>query len=148
MFDKVISMKRSFYKTSGLNGSSYVKIPLGSFALINNKNNDKHCFLRSILAYLHPFENIHLNRVSNYEQCSDELVSEGVGFAKSLECSDVHNFEKLINLSINIFELNFYQEKNNCQQNLIPIEISENDSDRVVVFLFHKNHCFPLKENM
>ena len=33
-------------------------------------------------------------------------------------------------LSINIFEINFYQDKNNWKHNLIPIEISQNDSDR------------------
>ena len=41
IFDKVNSMKIRFYKTSELNGSSYVKIPLGSNALINIKNSDK-----------------------------------------------------------------------------------------------------------
>ena len=41
IFDKIISRKISFYKTGELNGSSYVKIPLRSYALINTKNNDK-----------------------------------------------------------------------------------------------------------
>ena len=45
IFDKINSMKISFYKTGELNGSSYVKIPLRSSALMNIKNNDKHCFM-------------------------------------------------------------------------------------------------------
>ena len=41
IFDKTNSMKIRFYKTEELNGSSYVKIPLRSNALINIKNIDK-----------------------------------------------------------------------------------------------------------
>ena len=37
-------MKISVYKTGVLNGSSYVKIPLRSSALLKLKNNDKYCF--------------------------------------------------------------------------------------------------------
>ena len=58
-------MKISFYETGELNGSSYVKTPLRSFAILNNQNNDKYCFIWSILASLHPCENDHPNRVSN-----------------------------------------------------------------------------------
>ena len=43
-------------------------------------------------------------------------------------------------MSINKFELNFYQDKNNRKRNLIPIEISKNESDRTVDFLIYKNH--------
>ena len=65
-FDKINAMKIRFYKTDELNGSSYVKIPLRSNALINIKNNDKYCFSWSILASRHPCENDHPNRVSIY----------------------------------------------------------------------------------
>ena len=41
IFDKINSMKISFYKTTELNGSSYVKIPLRSSAILNIQNNDK-----------------------------------------------------------------------------------------------------------
>ena len=57
IFDKINSMKISFYKTTELNGSSYVKIPLRSNAILNIQNNDKYCFIWSILASLHPCEN-------------------------------------------------------------------------------------------
>ena len=68
IFDKVNSMKIKFIKTGELNGSSCVKITLGSNALINIKNDGKYCFLWSILASLHPCDNDHPNRVSNYRQ--------------------------------------------------------------------------------
>ena len=41
IFDKINSMKISFYKTVELNGSSYVKIPLRSSAILNIQNIDK-----------------------------------------------------------------------------------------------------------
>ena len=43
------------------------------------------------------------------------------------------------NLSNNTFELNSYQEENKWKHNLIPIEVSENESDRVVDLLIYKN---------
>ena len=64
IFDKSNSMKIRFYKTEELNGSSYIKILLRSNALMNIKNNDKYCFIWSILASLHPCENDHPNRVT------------------------------------------------------------------------------------
>ena len=50
-FDKIISMTVYFYKTGDLNGSNNVKIPLRSNSILNFENNDKYCFLWSILAY-------------------------------------------------------------------------------------------------
>ena len=38
---------------------------------------------------------------------------------------DVHRFNELNNLSINIFELNFYQDQNNWRHKLIPVEVSK-----------------------
>ena len=125
IFDEINSMKISFYKTREINGSSYFKIPLRSNALINIKNNDKYCFIWSILASLHPCENHHPNRVSNYKQYFNELNIEGFNFTNGFKCSDVHKFNDLNNLSVNIFELKFYQGKNKWKHNLIPIEISQ-----------------------
>ena len=102
IFDKINSMKIGFYKTVELDGSSYVNFPLGSKALINFKNNNKYCFFWSILAYLHPGEKDHPNRVSIYEQYFDEINFEGFDFTNRFKCSDVYIFERLNNLSINI----------------------------------------------
>ena len=73
IFDKINSMKISFYKTTELNGTSFVKIPLRSNAILNVQNNDKYCFIWSISASLHPCENDHPNRVSHYIQYFNEL---------------------------------------------------------------------------
>ena len=48
IFDKINSMKISFYKTVELNGTSYVKIPLRSSAILNVQNKCKYCFIWSI----------------------------------------------------------------------------------------------------
>ena len=39
------------------------------------------------------------------------------------KCSDVHNFAKICKLSINLFELNFYQNQIKRKHKLVPIEI-------------------------
>ena len=139
-------MKIRFYKTSELDDWSYVKIPLRSKALINIKNNDKYCFIWSILASLHPCENDHPNRVSSYIQYINELNFQSFDFTNGFKCTDVHIFLELNNISVNIFELNFYQDKNKWKQNLIPIEISKNKSDRVVDLLIYKTYYALIKK--
>ena len=49
----------------------------------------------------------------------------------------MHRFEKANNLSFNIFEITFYLDKNKWKHILIPIEISKNESDRVVDLLIY-----------
>ena len=65
-FDKINPVIVWFCKTRELNGSNYVKIPLRNSAIWNIENDDKYCFLCSILAHLHPCNNDHPNTVSNY----------------------------------------------------------------------------------
>ena len=124
-------MKIRFCKTVEITGSSYAKLPLRSNALNNIKNNDKYCFIWSILAGLHHCENDHLNRVSNYSQCFNELNIDGFHFTNGFKCCDMHRFEKINNLSINIYETNFYQDDDKWKHNSIPIEVSKKESDRV-----------------
>ena len=72
-FDKINSMTIYFYKTGEFIGSNYAINPLRSNAIFNTENNDKCCFIWSILASLHPCNNNHPNRVSNHKQYFDEL---------------------------------------------------------------------------
>ena len=114
-----------------------------SNAILNIANTDKCCFSWSILAYLHPCENSHPSRVKNYKQYFHELNIKGFDFTNEFKCSDVDKFEKLNILSINIFELNFYQDQNKRKHNLILFENSKNDeSDRLVDSLvYRKNYA-------
>ena len=145
-FDKLYSMTIYFYKTNEMNGSNYTKIPLRSNAILNVENNDKYCFLWSILAYLYPCNNNHPNRVSNYKPYFDELNIQDFDFSNGFKCSDVHKFNELNNLSVNIFELIFYQDQNQWKHKLIPIEISKNNSDRVIDLAIYKNHYILIKK--
>ena len=147
IFDKINSMKTSFNKTGELNGSSYVKIPLRSSAVLIIQNKDKYCFIRSILASLHPFENDHPNRVSNYNQYFIELIIDGFDFTNGFKCSDMHNLEKLNNLSINIYGLSFYQDADKWEHNLIPIQISKNESDNFIDLSIYQN-LYDLVKNL
>ena len=53
----------------------------------------------------------------------------------------MQRFEKLNNLSVNRFELNFYQDGNEWKHKLFPTEISGNDdSDGVVDLIICKIH--------
>ena len=146
IFDKINSIKLSFYKTTELNDTSYVKIPLRSNAILKVQNNDKYCFIWSILASLHPCENSNPSRVNNYVQYFNELNIQNFDFTKCFKCSDVHRFNELNNLSLNIFELNFYQDGDKWKHNLIPIEISKNDSDKVIDLIVYKNHYALIKK--
>ena len=94
-----------------MNGSSYIKIPLRSSVLLNIANNDKYWFLWSIIAKWLPYDNNHPNRVSNFRQNFDEINFQGFGFADGFKCTDVLRFNEINNLSVNIFELNFYPDK-------------------------------------
>ena len=145
-FDKINSMIVYFYKTSEMDGSNYIKIPLRSNAILNIETNDKYCFLWSILAYLHPCNNNHPNRVSNYKQYFNELNMNSFDFSRGFRCTDVHKFNELNNLSVNIFELNFYQDESQWKHNLIPIEVSENNSDKVIDLTIYKNHYILIKK--
>ena len=145
-FDKINSMKISFYKSTELNGTSYVKNPLRSKSILNFQNNDNYCFIWSILASPYPCENTHSSRVNIYLQFFNELNFQKFDFTKSFKCSDVHKFIVLNNLSVNIYELNFYQDGDKWKHNLIPIEISKNESDKIVDLLVYKNHYALIKK--
>ena len=93
IIDKINSMKIAFFKTGELNGSSYVKIPLRSNAILNIQNNDKFCFIWSILASLHPCENDHPNRASKFKQYFNELNFQSFDFTNGFMCTDIHRLK-------------------------------------------------------
>ena len=145
-FDNINSMTIYFYETGELNRSNYVKFPLRSNAMLNLENIDKYCLLWSILAFLHHCNKNQRNRVSNYKQYFNELNINGFDFTNGFNCIDVHRFNEVNNLSINVFELNFYQDQNLRIQKLFPIEVIENDSNRVFDLLIYKNHYALIKK--
>ena len=131
-FAKMKSMIIYFFKTGELNGSNYIKIALRSNAILKIENNDKYCFIWSILASLHPCNNNHSNRVLICRQYFNESNIQGFDFTNGFKCSDVHKFNELNNLPVIIFELNFYQDQIKWRRKLIPIEGSKNESDKII----------------
>ena len=87
-----------------------------------------------------------LSRVSNIRHYFIQLINDGYHFTNGFECSDVHIFGKLNNLSRNIFELSFYLDQSTWKHKVIPNEVSKNESNRVVDLLFYKNHFVPCKK--
>ena len=92
------------------------------------------------MASLHPCENDHPNRVSKYKQHFNELNTNGFDFTNGFKCSDMHRFEKLNSLSINTYEIIFHQDGDKWKHNLIPIEVSKNESNKIIDLLIYKNH--------
>ena len=111
-----------------------------SNAVLNIENNDKYCFLWSELAYLRLINKNHPNRVSNYKQYFNEFNIRGFDFTIGFKCSDVHKFKELNRFSVDIFELDFYEDQNKWRHKLIPIEVSKNGSDKVIDLLIYKNN--------
>ena len=109
-FDKINTMIIYFCKTGELNGLNYVKIPLRSSAILNIEKNDKNCFIWSILASLLPCNYNYTNGSSNYKLYFNQLNIQGFDFTNGFKCSDVHRFNELDNLSVNIFEKKFYSK--------------------------------------
>ena len=54
IFGLINSIKIGFFKTAEINGSSYVKIPLRSNAILNSENIDTYCFIWSLSAKFPP----------------------------------------------------------------------------------------------
>ena len=70
----------------------------------------------------------------------------GIDFTDGFKTSDVVKFEKLNSLSINIFELKFYQDGINWKHKLVPIEISKNNFETVIDLMIYKNHYVLIKK--
>ena len=106
---------------------------------------------RYIMKILKEMATIYARLVNQYKfRCHtkfDELNIQDFDFQSDFKCDDANKIEILKNLSINIFELNFYQDQNKRNYNLIPVAISKNDeSDRVVDLLFYENHYALIKK--
>ena len=91
-FDKTNSMKIFSYKTTEMNGSNYVKNPLGRSAVLNFEKDDKFCILWLILDTLQPCKKSYPDRVSKYRQYFDEFNNHGFVFLNGSKCNDVHDF--------------------------------------------------------
>lgn len=107
---KIKHMDMNVNKFNPLRGSSYIDLPLDikhKYAVINVKNNDNECFRWAILSGLHPTNN-NPHRLTNYLAHKNELKFTNLSFP--IKITDINKFEKLNNLSINVFTLDYDSE--------------------------------------
>ena len=103
----------------------------------------------NISFFLHPCNKNRCNRVSIYNHYFNEINIQGFDFINGFRCNDVHKVNELNNLSVNIFILNFYPGQNKRRHNIIPIEISRNNSDRVIdLAIYHHQYALIKKLNV
>ena len=117
------------FKYSPIGGSSYIKTPksiIGKRAIINVKNDDEKCFLYSILAHFKKFKQ-NSSRVSQYKQHLHELRTDGINMPMKLE--DITKFEKLNDLSINVYCIEEHGENVKVKKHIL--ECKENPPARV-----------------
>ena len=72
------------------------------------------------------------------------MKTDGLDFL--FKTSDVTKFENMNDLAINIFELQFYQEGITWKHKLIPIAVSEKNSETVIDLVIYKNHYALIKK--
>ena len=107
--------------------STFVELPADiqeKKAVVNIKNRDECCFLWAVTAALNPAKD-HVDRPSSYPHYSSVLKYEGINFPIALK--DVSKFEKLNNLSINVYGTE--KSKKNCE--IVPLYLSVNKSDKL-----------------
>ncbi|KAB0790023.1 hypothetical protein PPYR_15685, partial [Photinus pyralis] len=116
-----------------INVNKYVPIRVGSFstyvrlppfiarkkAIINVKNNDKYCFLWSIVSALYPAQR-NPDRPSSYPHFDTVLNSGPITFP--IQLNDIKKFERLNNLAINLYCLE--------KRKVLPFLLSENREAR------------------
>ena len=76
-FDKKNSMTTYLHKTTEMNCSRCIKIPLRSSVILIIEKNDNYCFIWSMLASLHPSDNTQPIRVPKNRPYSVELNIDG-----------------------------------------------------------------------
>ncbi|CAD6243198.1 GSCOCG00012650001-RA-CDS, partial [Cotesia congregata] len=96
-----------FMPLEGGNNTTFITMPRHirkKGAVINIKNNDNFCFLWSVVAALHPaHEGQNVSRVSSYPHYSRVLNYHGIKFPMTLK--DIPKFEKMNDLSINVYDM-------------------------------------------
>ena len=129
-----------------LRGSSYIDLPIDikrKKAVINVQNNDVQCLKWALLSALYP-ANSNPNRVSSYVRNERKLNFDGISFPVKLK--DLEKVEKLNNISINVFGLDFNKETR-CNTVVGPLYFTKSRKTSHVNLLYLTNnhnahYCF------
>ncbi|XP_074108432.1 uncharacterized protein LOC141533439 [Cotesia typhae] len=124
--------------------STYMQLPKDiqyKRAVLNIKNFDEYCFLWCIVAALYEPQTGHPERTTSYPHFSSVLNYEGIKIPVALR--DIPKFEKLNNLSINVYgiESEFTQKKSE-KSKIIPVYLSN--------YFYYKKviHLLIIEKNM
>ncbi|XP_050677400.1 uncharacterized protein LOC126974058 isoform X2 [Leptidea sinapis] len=108
---KINALDMNINKFNPLRGKSYIELPKEiklKKSVINVQNSDDLCFKWALLSALYPVTK-NSQRVSSYSKYSNKLNFDGVTFP--VKMTDIQKVERLNNLSVNVFGLEY-----NCKK--------------------------------
>ncbi|KAJ8911385.1 hypothetical protein NQ315_013520 [Exocentrus adspersus] len=110
---KIVSLEVNINKLEMGNGiSSFIRLPekiAQKHACVNVKNyNDDLCFLWSIISALYPV-NLHVDRTASYPHPTTVFNLDGLEFP--MQISSISKFEKLNQISVNVYQLKLVGKK-------------------------------------
>ena len=140
-FEKFIKFTIATQKTKSVLGKSYIKLPkvlIDKKACINIKNNDDKCFEYCLRAHK-LYDSIKAkdkNEVYHYlEKKHPNLIKRPEGITFPITTDDIHKYEELNNIQINVFSLDGYDDESKDIKNFIQQEYKSNIHRQEVVNL-------------
>ena len=134
IFDSIKKLTVKMFRYHDIRACSYCRLPksfCSSTSIVNIQNDDKYCFLWSLLAHKNKIE-YHRERVSNYKKHFHELNQGDIQFRMKIK--DIPTFERLNNLHINVFELSANDKT------FSPKYVNKNYYDEQIDLLLYENH--------
>lgn len=134
---EILYLKININVYSPIFGGTYIELPKdikNKGAIINIKNNDNYCFLWAVVSALFPVDK-NSNQLSSYPHFHSVLKYEGIHFPMQLK--DVSKFEKMNNLSINVYSLQKIKKANN---QLVPLYLSKFEGEKFIHLLMLSNN--------
>ncbi|XP_032458071.1 uncharacterized protein LOC100117886 [Nasonia vitripennis] len=133
----IISLCINMKKYSPIKGSSYIPLPKfieNKKACVNVHNNDDQCFKYAVLSSLYP-SNKNASRVNQYRLHENELNFAGIEFPVKLK--SIPKFEKLNNISVNVYMLRKYGHKFEVSSCHITTEKKEKHVNLLIIQDFY-----------
>ncbi|XP_061712768.1 uncharacterized protein LOC133521721 [Cydia pomonella] len=143
---KILFVDMNVNKFNPLRGSSYLDLPKdikSKKAVINVQNNDHQCLKWALLSGIFPVVK-NANRSTSYMQHQNKLKFDGIRFPVKL--SDIKKVEKLNDISINVFGLEY--DSISKRNNIVgPLHFTKSRKERHINLLYLSNgntghYCF------
>ena len=138
---KIEQLFLSVSKYNAITGSSYKPIPesiKNKKAIVNIKNDDKFCFIWSVLASMYPVKD-HPERVSKYTEHFNKLKFNEKDFPMEVNGCHILKFEKDNELCIHIYT------SNPDGKDIRPLRISNQPFEKIIQLFYYDNHYSYIK---